>query len=310
MRFHLKAIASVLPVLLSACAPRTAPGRPLVTTSAKLMGPPEFKALPSKPADRRIAYGDDPNQFGDLRVPSSGGPHPVVILIHGGCWKAAYANLRDLAPMADALKADGIATWSVEYRRLGQSGSGWPGTYLDIGRAVDQLRSIADDYKLDLDRVVVLGHSAGGHLAMWVAARSRLPKGSPLYVEHPLAIRGVINPAGTGDMEAYISIEMRACREAVVEAMLGGKPADVPERYTQVSAIRMLPLGTRQVVIWGREDDFVPMWLAEKYEQAARQAGDPVRLVIVPGLGHFEIASPLSPAWPEVRSSIGSLLER
>jgi acetyl esterase/lipase len=99
--------------------------------------------------------------------------------IHGGCFKAAYATARDLAPMGDALKADGIASWNVEYRRLGQPGGGWPGTYLDVGRAVDHLHALARQYALDLGRVVVVGHSAGGHLAMWAAARSGLPTASP-----------------------------------------------------------------------------------------------------------------------------------
>jgi len=111
--------------------------------AAGLMTPAQFQALPSKPADYRLSYGTDANQFGELRVPSGVSPYPVAILIHGGCWKAEYSTLRDLAPMADTLKAKGIATWNIEYRRLPQAGSGWPGTYLDVGRGVDYLRSIA-----------------------------------------------------------------------------------------------------------------------------------------------------------------------
>jgi acetyl esterase/lipase len=270
----------------------------------------QFKALPSNPADYRIFYGKDENQFGDLRVPSGAGPHPVVILIHGGCWKADYATLRDLAPMADALKTAGIVTWNIEYRRLSQSGSGWPGTYLDVSKSVDYLRSIAGDKKLDLTRVIVVGHSAGGHLAMWVAARPRLPSASVLYVKDPVPIRGVIDLAGTGDMEAFIQFEQRGCQGAVVEEMLGGKPTDVAERYAQASAINMLPLGIPQVLIWGRNDDVAPIWLGERYTLAAKQAGDPVRLVSIPDVGHFEIASPLATTWPAVRSEIIALLAK
>jgi acetyl esterase/lipase len=268
----------------------------------------QFQAMPSHPADYRISYGTDENQFGDLRVPSGAGPHPVVILIHGGCWKADFATLRDLAPMADALKAEGIATWNIEYRRLSQAGSGWPGTYLDVSKGVDYMRSIAADKKLDLTRVIVIGHSAGGHLAMWVAARSRLSNGSALYVKDPLPVRGVIDLAGTGDMEAFIQFEQQGCHGAVVEEMLGGKPIDVPERYTQASAIKMLPLGIPQVLIWGRNDNIAPIWLGERYTQAAKQAGDPVQLIAIPDVGHFEIASPLSKTWPAVRSEIVALL--
>lgn len=273
------------------------------------MGPAEFQSLPSRPADHRIAYGKDPSQFADLRVPPTPGPHSVVILIHGGCWKADYATLRDMAPIADALKAEGVATWSVEYRRLAQPGSGWPGTYEDVGQGVDYLRYIAQQYQLDLDHVVVVGHSAGGHLAMWVAARKRLSPASALYVAEPLPIRGVVDLAGPGDMATEIAVEVGACQSRVVEQLLGGSPADVPERYAQVSASKMLPLGIPQVLVWGDHDNLRPMWLGQKYAKAATAAGDSVDLIIVPGLGHFEVASPYSPAWPKVLHAIKSLLK-
>jgi len=239
-----------------------------------IMTPAQFQSLPSKPADHSLAYGTDPNQFGELRVPPEAGPYPVAVLIHGGCWKAEYATLRDLAPMADALKAKGIATWNIEYRRLGQAGSGWPGTYLDVGRGVDYLRSIAPQNHLDLTRVIVVGHSAGGHLALWVAARSRIPKASAIYISDPLPIRGVIDLAGTADMEAFVLSERQGCGGAVVEQMLGGKPTEVPERYAQASAIKMLPLGVPQTFFLGGKDVIVPISLGERFAGTAKQAGD------------------------------------
>lgn len=281
---------------------------PVSPTMAASMGPAEFQALPSKPADYRVAYGKDPNQFADLRVPSAAGQHPVVVLIHGGCWKADYATLRDMAPMADALKAEGIATWNVEYRRLPQPGSGWPGTFQDVGLAVDQLRTIANQYRLDLDRVVLLGHSSGGQLATWVAARKRLPQGSPLYVADPLRIRGVVNLAGPVDLETEIALEISACQDHVVEELLGGSPAAVPERYKQASPSSLLPLGVPQVLVWGDRDNVVPLWSGERYAKAAAEAGDSIDFVTAPGMGHFEIASPFSPSWPKVRHAIQSLL--
>jgi acetyl esterase/lipase len=285
---------------------------PQPTASASIngqMGPAEFQALPSQPADHRIAYGKDPSQFADLRIPSTPGLHAVAILIHGGCWKADYATLRDMAPIADALKAEGVATWNIEYRRLSQAGSGWPGTYEDVGRATDYLRQIAQKYQLDLGRVVVVGHSAGGHLALWVASRKRLPPLSELHTPDPLPIRGVVDLAGPGDMATEIAVEVGACQSHVVEQFLGGSPADVPERYAQVSASRMLPLGVPQVLVWGNHDKLRPDWLGKKYTEAATAAGDTVDLIIVPGLGHFEVASPYSPAWPKVRDAISSLLQ-
>ena len=309
MRVLSRALSILVSVILAACATSTKRQSTSPSNPGAPKGLAEFQALPSQPADYRIAYGEDPNQYAELKVPSSAGPHPVVILIHGGCWKAAYATLRDLAPMADALKADGIAAWNIEYRRLPQPGSGWPGTYLDVGRAADHLRTIAQERRLDLSRVVVVGHSAGGHLALWTAARARLQKDSQLFVPDPLPIGGVIDLAGTGDMEAFIPSETAGCNDAVVEAMLGGKPDTFPERYAQTSAIKMAPLGVRQVLIWGRQDEIAPIGLGENYVKAALRAGDTVRLEILPALGHFEIASPQSPAWPTVRDAIRSLLK-
>ncbi len=272
------------------------------------MTPGELSRV-SKKADHVISYGASPDQKAELRVPPGDGPHPVVILIHGGCW-ASFANLSDLGPMADALKSSGFASLNIEYRRLGQTDGGWPGTFLDVGTAVDLLRTLAAQHRLDLSRVVVLGHSAGGHLAMWVAARSRLPVGTPLYVENPLPIKGVINLAGPGDMESFIPFQTQGCGSAVVQAMLGGTPARFPERYAQASAIRMLPLGKPQILIWGDRDDILPLSVGEDYAKAATEVGDPALLVVFPGLGHFETASPYSPCWPVVRSAIECLVEK
>ncbi|HEU4720139.1 MAG TPA: alpha/beta hydrolase [Gemmatimonadaceae bacterium] len=284
--------------------PDTAPAAPAV-----LMTPGELVPTPYPAPDHRLAYGPDSSQVGELRVPRGRGPHPVVVLVHGGCFKAAYATLRDLAALGAALTADGIATWNVEYRRLGQPGGGWPGTYLDVGRAVDHLRTIARQHDLDLGRVVVVGHSAGGHLALWTGARGRLPADSPLRVADPLLPRGVVDLAGPIDMTANIDGYQTLCRDSVITSLLGGTPATVPDRYAQASAIRMLPLGVPQVIVVGSHEEFVPLPLVRTYETAARRAGDSVRVVLIEGAGHFEIASPRAFTWPRVRSAIRALLE-
>jgi acetyl esterase/lipase len=295
-------------VLTSACTPSAAP-RTGSAAAAALMTPASLEAVPYPEPDRRLAYGADSSQYGELRIPTGRGSHPVVVLVHGGCFKAQYATLRDLGALAAALKADGIATWNIEYRRLGQPGGGWPGTYLDVGRAVDHLRTIAGQYELDLGRVVVVGHSAGGHLAMWTAARARLPRSSDLYVADPLPVRGVIDLAGPIDMTANIAGYESLCRDSVITTLLGGTPASVPDRYAQASAIRMLPLGVPQVIVVGSHEEFVPLPLVRAYEQAARQAGDAVRVIYIEGAGHFEIASPKAFTWPRVESAIRSLLD-
>jgi acetyl esterase/lipase len=295
-------------------APRLAaqaePNRPDAgAPPAGLMTPQSLDSLPRRAPDHRLRYGADPKQYGELRVPAGRGPHPVVVLVHGGCFKAAYATAEYMAPIGDALKDEGIASWSIEYRRLGDPGGGWPGTYLDVGQAVDFLRSIARRYDLDLSRVVVVGHSAGGHLAMWSAGRSRLPKESPLHSADPLPLRGAVDLAGPLDMSAHIAEYEQLCRDSVITSLLGGTPATRPERYAQASPIRLLPYGLPQVLVLGTYEEFVPMPLMRAYADAARAAGDSVRLVLVPGAGHFEIANPRSFAWPPVNRAIRSLLD-
>ena len=300
---------AMLAALTAGCGSRPAPSVETPSSSPSLMTPVDLQALPSKQADQRIAYGADSSQFGELRIPSGPGPHPVAILIHGGCFKAAYATLRDLAPMADALEEMGIATWNIEYRRLGQPGGGWPGTYLDVGNAIDHLRGIASVHGLDTGRVVVVGHSAGGHLAMWAAARPRLPATSELHAAAPLPLRGVVDLAGPVDLTANIAGYEGLCRDAVITGLLGGTPASVPERYAHASATRLVPLGLPQVLIIGEHEDFVPRPLAEAYARSAEQAGDRVRLIVLPRAGHFEIASPRAATWPHVAAAIRSLVD-
>lgn len=274
-----------------------------VMTAADLM------SLPVKVPDRVLPYGNEPSQYGELRVPAGRGPHPVVVLVHGGCFRKDYPGANSIGAMADALKGEGIATWSIEYRRLSEPGSGWPGTYRDVGAGIDYLRQLAPQYGLDLRRVVVLGHSAGGHLAHWAAARPRLRPGSPLYAENPLRLRGVVNLAGRMDMTVAIGDYEATCGDMpVLRMLLGGLPDQVPGRYAQVSLTGLLPLGVRQVMIWGSREDFVPVQQARDFQAAAQRAGDDVRLIIVPGAGHFETANPSSPAWPVVLGAIKSLL--
>jgi acetyl esterase/lipase len=273
------------------------------------MTPQDLDALPHRAPDRRIAYGNGPQQYGELRVPAGPGPHPIAIIIHGGCFKAAYATADYTAPIGDALKDQGIASWNIEYRRLGDPGGGWPGTYRDVGRAVDYLRTLAKPYNLDLSRVVVVGHSAGGHLAMWAAGRSRVPQQSAIYRPDPLPIRGAVDLAGPLDLSAHIAEYEGLCRDSVITSLMGGTPKTRPERYAQASPIKLLPYGLPQVLVLGTHEDFVPMSLMRTYGDAARKAGDSVRVVHVRGAGHFEIASPRSYAWPPVMRAIRALLD-
>ena len=294
--------------LLNGCASKSQTVD-VAAPASQLMSPQDLQALPSRAADFRITYGSDSSQFGELRVPAGAGPHPIAILIHGGCFKAMYATLKDLSPMADALKENGIATWNIEYRRLGHPGGGWPGTYLDVSRAVDHLRTIASEHQLDLNRVIIVGHSAGGHLAMWAASRSRVPSSSAIHTDNPLPVRGVINLAGPIDMTANIQGYEGLCRDTVITSLMGGTPQAVPDHYSSASINKLVPFGIPQVVVVGEFEEFLPRPIAESYVQAARKAGDQARLIVIPRVGHFEIASPRASPWQQVLSTVRALLD-
>jgi acetyl esterase/lipase len=258
---------------------------------------------PSPPADARIAYGEDAHQFGELRLPAGPGPHPVVVMVHGGFWRARY-GLEHVGHLCADLTRRGYATWSIEYRRVGHEGGGWPGTFEDAARAMDFLRPLARSHPMDLSRVVVMGHSAGGHLALWLAARRRLRPQEPLSVPEPFIPRGVVALAAVTDLERAHTLRLS---NGIVSEFLGGTPTQVPERYRLGSPFALAPLGVKQVLIHGTEDENVPFSLSASYHAHAAGLGDNVRLVPLPGAHHFEPINPLSQEWPQVLEAIGSL---
>ena len=269
---------------------------------SKLLTVDDYVRLPSVPADQRLPYGGDPLQFGDLYLPSRPGPHPVVILLHGGCWRAQY-GLEPLGQLCAALAGEGLAVWNVEYRRLG-NGGGWPTTFSDVAAAADALRDIAAQYELDLERVVAMGHSAGGHLALWLAGRRRLPPESELFTATPLPLRGVVALAGIPDLVEGVKRDI--CRGAIND-LVGGSPDAVPERYRQASPSALLPLGVPQRHIVGRHDQTVPVDYLQQYAAVAAQHDD-VGLDILEAAGHFEPVVVGTAAWETVRRAALALL--
>ena len=269
---------------------------------AQVMTTKDLLALPQPPADRRIAYGPEPSQFGDLRMPAGPGPHPVVVFIHGGCWMAEY-DLLHTNSFTAALAVEGIATWSLEYRRVGEAGGGWPGTLADVARGADHLREVARQYPIDLTRAAVAGHSAGGHLALWVAARGRVPAGSGLPTANPLTFNGVVALAAISDLAAAVS--QSVCDDSASQLM-GGLPAAYPLRYRAASPAELLPLGVRQFLVHGARDTVVPLAMAEAHHTRAASAGDTVTLTVIPEAGHIELVTPHSIAWPAVLAALRS----
>lgn len=256
----------------------------------------------------RLPYGESEWQFGDLRLPDGPGPYPVVLSIHGGFWKAKY-GLEYNEKLSVWFTRHGYATWNIEYRRVGHPGGGWPGTLLDVAAAADHLRALAPQYHLDLGRVVAIGHSAGGHLALWLAGRPKLPAGSELFAAHPLKLRGVISLAGVADLALMYRIheEQQVPREeSPVPGLLGALPDQVPERLALGSPVRLAPLGLPTVLAHGVEDQVVPIRVAEAY---AAVAGEEAELLTLPGVEHFKVIDPeAAGAWPPIARAMDRLM--
>lgn len=281
--------------VLEACTPprsrSTSPG------AAALPAPRAVTTMPFQ----RLAYGTSASQFGDLRVPGGPGPHPVVMIVHGGFWTTGY-DLELMTPMCEALARDGTATWNVEYRRVGDPGGGWPGTFLDVAAAADQLRTLAGPYALDQRRVATLGHSAGGQLALWAAGRRWIRDGD-LFQTSPLRVQGAVSLAGVVDLRRAWSLGFEA-----VGRLMGGTPDEYPTRYDTGSPADLLPLGVPQVLLHGSDDQVVPATLSADYRAEAVARGDDVQLVPLQGVGHMELIQPTSAAWPAVLDAVRAVV--
>jgi acetyl esterase/lipase len=241
-----------------------------------------------------LAYGPDPSQEGDLWCPAGAGPHPLAVMFHGGFWYHAWE--RDLMDgLAGDLARRGIATWNVEYRRVG-AGGGWPATGEDAARAVDHLVALAPVYGLDLGRVAVLGHSAGAQLALWVAARGRRGE------VHP---RLVVGLATIGDLEQAMTDRIGG---GSVDRFLGAEVVDVDVALGDASPRARLPIGVAQLLAHAADDDVVPLSQTTGYASAATTAGDDVTVMEFPGGGHFALIDPATPHWMVVASELQSRL--
>jgi acetyl esterase/lipase len=269
----------------------------------------DVDTVPVRDSGQRIVYGADSLHFGRLRLPRAG-PFPVVIVVHGGCWFSPYATLRNTAPLAQAITDAGAATWNVEYRRYDNPGGGWPGTFLDVATATDFVRQLAKRYPLDTSRVVVVGHSAGAHLGLWLASRRTLPASSPLASGTALALAGVVSVGGIADLREFHARERASCGNPAVESLLGATPDSVPARVREASPIERLPLGISTVHVAGERDAIAPRTVVEAYAAAARAKGDSVEIIIVPGAGHFEAIVPYTDAGRAVIDAVMRLVRR
>lgn len=298
-RERLKLIVMLMCASLSA----SAGGEP----EAKTLSWSELSLMPLPAPGERVVYGDAPQQFGELRVPSGAGPFPVLVVIHGGCWQGAFDYVY-MTRLAAWLTERGVATWTIEYRRLGDEGGGWPGTFLDVANAADMLREIAKRAPIDTSRVFTAGHSAGGQLALWVASRNKLTADHELFTKEPLPIRGVLGLAAITDLAQYRIGPPKSCH-ASVEPLLGGPPDKVGDRYAATSPIQRLPLGVPQVFIQGEKDPIVSAESVRSYVEAATKGGDKAVLLPLSSLGHFETSTPLPSTEAALSEALRLLLQ-
>jgi acetyl esterase/lipase len=252
----------------------------------------DILSKPQPPFDYRVSYGTDPNQFLEVRLPSGKGPHPVLLNIHGGYWRAKY-DLAHAGHICEAIRSAGVATINVEYRRVGNLGGGWPGTFSDIRAAYQFVRQASGRFYIDPARMVVMGHSAGGQLALCLAA-------------HETSLLRVISLAGVVDLKQAFALHLS--NDAVVE-FLGGKPDAVPEHYREADPMELSIPEARQWLLHGTEDDTVPPEFSRayvKFKTSTKNAGksENATLVEIPHAGHFELIDPSSEAFKQVISTV------
>lgn len=289
-------LSSALPIVCAIALPVAA----MADRAAKpVMTWPDLLERPRPAADRRIAYGSDPLQFVELWLPKGPGPHPVVLMLHGGCWLTDVADRTIMNWIADDLRRRGVAVWNVEYRGVDRAGGGYPGTFHDVASAADMLARDGAAIGLRTDRIVAVGHSAGGHLALWLADRPALPAASPLHGDSPARIAVAISQGGLPDLEFSSNTVDHGCGTEGARQMAGEPSPDRPDIYADSSPIAMTPGDAIRIQINTAEDRIAPPDYAEAYRAALAAKGKEVRTLTVPDEAHVELIAPDSRAWAE-----------
>lgn len=291
-----KAIALALVAALAGSAMSGDAQPPSQATAGHLLTWPELLGRIRPVPDHVVRYGDQAQQVVDLYLPAGDGPHPVVVMIHGGCWSQPWD--RSLMNwISDDLRRRGVAVWNIDYRTLGENDrSAYPALFMDVAAAADALRDHAAQYRLDISRVVTVGHSAGGHLALWLAGRRNLPR-DHFASRNPLPIHAAISLGGLQDLELAERPPGSGCGTEVIGRLIGRSLPDRSDPFADTSVPRMGALHIAQVLINGNQDRIIPPHFAEDYARRMRALGDDVRVRMIDATGHVELVAPESAAW-------------
>ena len=263
-----------------------------MSAAAPLMDWPDLLGRPLPRPSERVAYGPGPLQFGELWLPAGKGPFPVVLMIHGGCWRSNIAKLSIMNYAAHDLAAQGIAVWNIEYRGIDRPGGGYPGTFQDVAAGAEALRGLAASHHLEIGRVVAVGHSAGGHLALWLAGRPSLPKSSVLWRPHPLPIAGVVSLGGVPDL----TTAAESCGEDSVKGLVGAPSAAHPDVLADTSPAE-LTIHAPVAVVNGEQDGVAPPSMARAFVAKMARRGMRFDEVVLPDTGHVELIAPGARGW-------------
>jgi len=275
---------------VAACAdadpPQQEAPQPVIMTWPDLTS----RALPSPTTTIRYREGDA--GVIDVWLPDGEGPHPVVLMIHGGCWQKTIADRTLMNYAAEDLRRQGMAVWNIEYRGVDEDGGGYPGTFLDVSAAIDALADADPAFNLDTNNVVAFGHSAGGHLAVWAASRRNLSEGSPLFSAAPLPLKAVINSGGLADLQASEPLTLPSCLADITEDLIG-EPSDTrPDPFSDTSPAELLPPHAHIMSVNGSLDRIAPPTLGSAFTALVRDAGGQATYREIENAGHVQLIAP------------------
>lgn len=295
-RFALLVVSTVL----LACTP--------IEEADKLMGWPDLTSRPLPAPTDTVHYREGEAGVVDVWLPEGEGPHPVVLMIHGGCWQKSIADRTLMNYAAEDLRQRGFAVWNIEYRGVDEDGGGYPGTFTDVAAAADALSAYAEKYDLDMSRVAAFGHSAGGHLAVWNSARSNLPDDSALAGGKPYPLLGVVNSGGLADLEASSPVTLPSCLSEI-EDSLTGRDEGRTDPYRDTSPVYLLPMEAEQISVNAADDRIAPPLLGQAFTDKVRDAGGTAHFVEVRG-GHVELIAPGTSAFERQADILEEILNQ